>query len=447
MTPISSKPPVGFCTPHALAGVTECTPVAVALSGGADSVALLHILRECCTCPLYAVHVHHGIRGEEADRDADFCTTLCQTLDVPFTLLRVDVPALARETGEGLETAARSARYAAIAAFLQEKDIPLLATAHHADDQLETMLQHLLRGAGLRGLCGIPASRALGNATVTRPLLRVSKEEILAYCEAARLPFVTDSTNDEPCCARNRLRLEVIPVLRELWPNAALTAARCATTLAEDEAYLCSLADAFIKTEGNTPSCAALAALPTPVFARVMHALLPAPPEATHIEALAALVREARPHAALSLPRATARVENGRLCIEHPSPRALIPYTVELQPGVNRVPYGIAVLTSDAAQIDEMYARTYPYVARIRFSKTAICGTLVLRAREAGERIASGGNHKLVRKLPCMSRYPLDVRAHMPLLCDDHGVLAVPDGPVRDGAGTQKDTTLVLYFE
>ncbi len=447
MTPTARKLPVGFCTPHAIASVADSTPVAVALSGGADSVALLHMLCNNSAGPLHAVHVHHGIRGEEADRDAAFCAHLCETLNVPFTLLRVDVPALAKQTGEGMETAARSARYEAIDAFLRENNIPLLATAHHADDQLETMLQHLLRGAGLRGLCGIPAYRTLGNATVVRPLLRVSKEEILAYCASASLPFVTDSTNNEPCCARNRLRLEVIPVLRELWPNAALCAARCATTLAEDEAFLASLADDFIKKEGRTPSCTALAALPIPVFARVMQALLPVSPEATHIDALGALVREARPHAALSLPNATARIEHGRLCIEKAAPRELIPYEIALCDGTNTFPYGVAVLTSGTAEIDETLASVYPYTARIRFSMAATKGTLTLRPRGVGERIASGGNHKLVRKLPCMSRYPLAVRARMPLLCDDEGILAVPDGPVRDDATKQQDTTLLVYFE
>lgn len=447
MTPHAHKPPAGFCAPHALAGLAEQAPVAVALSGGADSVALLHMLCNSSTCELYAVHVHHGIRGEEADRDADFCAQLCNTLHVPFTLLHADVPALAEKTGESLETAARAARYEAIEAFLREREIPLLATAHHADDQLETMLQHLLRGAGLRGLCGIPACRALGHATVVRPLLRVSKDEILAYCRAASLPFVTDSTNNEPCCARNRLRLEVIPVLRELWPNAAATAARCAATLTEDEAYLASLADDFIKREGHTPACTALATLPSPVFARVMQALLPKPPEASHIDALAALVRDARPHAALSLPGATARIERGRLFVEDAAPREFAPYEVVLHEGVNEFPCGVAVLTSDTSQIDESLADAYPYTARIRFASSAVEGTLMLRERRVGERIAQGDNHKLVRKLPCMSRYPLAVRAHMPLLCDDKGVLAVPNGPVRDGAAKTCDKTLLVYFE
>ena len=438
-------PPAGFRAPHELAHVTKDTPVAVALSGGADSVALLHML--CATaCPLHALHVHHGIRGEEADRDATFCQALCEEMNVPFTLIHLDVPTLAKEWGEGIETAARRARYEAFATFLRERHISLLATAHHADDQLETMLQHLLRGAGLRGLCGIPACRALGDALVVRPLLHVCKDEILAYCERASLPFVTDSTNEEPCCPRNRLRLEVMPVLRELWPKGADAAARCATSLAEDEALLSQMAADFIQQEGATPSCTALAALPLPIFARVMHALLPMPPEATHVKALYALVQEARPQSALSIPGATVRVVKGSIWVENGKETACTPYDIPLNVGETVFPCGIAILAKGIVPIDDKRVADFPFSARITFRHAATNGTLTLRPRKTGERILAGKNHKLVRKLPCMSRYPSSVRARMPLLCDDDGVLAVPTGPVRDGATSDADTTLLLLF-
>jgi tRNA(Ile)-lysidine synthase len=277
-------------------------------------------------------------------------------------------------------------------------------------------------------------------------LLRVCKDEILDYCNRASLTFVTDSTNEEPVCARNRLRLDVIPVLRELWPKGADAAARCAASLAEDEALLSQMAREFIEKEGETLSCASLAALPSPIFARVMHALLPMPPEATHIEALATLVREARPHASLSLPAATVRVENGKCYIEGTDTPDNTPYQVPLAFGETHFPYGVAILTHGIVSIDEKMAKAFPHTARITFCQDAVRGTLSLRPRKAGERIFSGGNHKLIRKLPCMSRYPLALRARMPLLCDDDGVIAVPTGPMRDGATKRADTTLILLF-
>ena len=437
----------GYVPPHVLADLVPDVPVAVALSGGADSVALLHILKAKHKGELLAIHVHHGIRGAEADRDAEFCRMLCERLDVPFALLFVDVPALAFQSGEGLESAARTARYAALADEMKKRDIPLLATAHHADDQLETVLQNLMRGAGARGLCGIPAVRPLQEgALVVRPLLQMTKQQILEYCAANALDFVTDSTNDTPCCPRNRLRAEVIPVLRELWPAGASRAARAAASLAEDEAYLRALAEEFLAREGHTPCVSALAALPHPVFTRVMQLLLPMPPEAVHIDALQELVRSPRPHKSLSLRGAIVRIEQGRLLVAEDAPRQVQDYEIPLAMGVTHVPHGVAAFGAFGENCPIDGTNIYRYATRVDLSSATIKGTPVLRNRRAGDRILSGKCHKSVRKLPQMAKFSLETRESMPLLCDGEGLLAVPFGPVRDGAKKNADVTLYLFF-
>jgi tRNA(Ile)-lysidine synthase len=444
-------PPSGYEAPHLLAGAAPDLPLAVALSGGADSVALLHLLKTHHTGALFAMHVHHGIRGEEADRDADFCRALCERLDVPLSVLHVDVPALAAAEGLGLESAARIARYEALAAEMKRKNIPLLATAHHADDQLETMLQHLLRGAGTRGLCGIPAVRPLqkgARALVVRPLLQMTKQQILAYCTANGLDFVTDSTNGEPCCPRNRLRAEVVPVLRELWPAGASCAARAAASLAEDEAYFQTIAADFLAREGNEPPVRALAALPRPVFARVMRQLLPPSAQATHIGALWALVQAPAPHKSLSLPAVCVQIEQGRFTVREDAPREIADYEIPLREGVTCLPCGIgvAVLGEKGTNCIPDGMNVYRYETRIDFCSAIMKGNAVLRNRRAGDRILSGKCHKAVRKLPCMAQFSLETRERMPLLCDGEGVLAVPLGPVRDGAKQCADKTLYLFF-
>lgn len=437
--------PASYRSPFALSGLPCDVPVAVALSGGADSVALLHMLLQEGAPRVSAIHVHHGIRGAEADRDEAFCRALTARLGVPLTVVHVDVPRLAAERGLGLESAAREARYLAFAEYLNKESIPLLVTAHHADDQLETMLQHLLRGSGLRGLCGIPACRALDGALVARPLLLLSKAQILAYCEENALAFVTDTSNAEPCCPRNRLRATVLPVLAELWPEGSESAARCAALLAADEAYLSGEAKRFLDAEGNAPRVAALRALPRPILVRVMQQLLPKPPEAVHLEALCALLEGARPNASLSLPGARVYLFGERLCVQVGEEKEIPYYEVALREGVTSLPCGVAVLSREKdapAPADT----EYPFVARIALSEKAIRGQLHLRPRKEGERIALGGQHKLLRKLPAMAAYPPSVRAHMPLPCDDAGVLAVPGGPVRDGAAAQAELFLQLYF-
>ncbi len=438
-------PPRGFCAPHTLAGCAPDAPLAVALSGGADSVALLHMLSKTHKGPLYALHVHHGIRGKEADRDADFCRSLCGTLCIPFELICVNVPLLAEQTGESLETAARTARYGALCERMRALGIALLATAHHADDQLETMLHHLLRGSGLRGLCGIPQCRAMQHGTVVRPLLQLTKAQILDYCETHSLAFVTDSTNEQPCCARNRLRLEVLPLLRALWPSGAKEAAHCALTLAEDEAYLTQLAEQFLADEGSEPSVAALTALPRPVLVRVLRAMLPTPPHAIHLQALQELLQKAIPHASLSLPDATAVIKNGRLCVLTERKPLVPEYEITLRQGENPLPCGLAVLGS-SKELSQMQNPGFAHEARITLCAEAEHGPLTVRSRRPGERILQGGHHKPVRKLACMAPFSPEERARIPLVCDDEGVLAIPFGPVRDGMAG-KDLTLLLFFD
>lgn len=439
--------PSGFRDPRALAALPADTPLAVALSGGPDSVALLAMLADAGN--VVALHVHHGIRGAEADRDEQFSAELAATLGVPFAALHVDAPKLAREKKISLETAAREARYAALTDHLTTHGIPLLVTAHHADDQLETLLQHLIRGSGRRGLCGIPACRALADGIfVARPLLEVTREELRDYLAARELPFVTDSTNDEDCCTRNHLRHAVLPALTERYPAAAKNAARCAATLAEDEAFLSRLAADFLKTEGNTPRLAALAALPAPIFARVARLLLPTAPEQVHLAALRDFCANAARHATLSLSQCTVREVNGCLTVEREKPTETGDYCIALEKGENPIPEigALVVLCQKGEKIPHIDLNLYKYTTHLSLSSAMIQGKICLRPRRAGDRILHGGMHKAVRRLAGLSFLPPHVRARMPLLTDDGGVLAVPFAHTRDGAEKNPDLTVYFYF-
>ncbi len=433
--------------PAALAGLPDGTPLCVALSGGADSVALLCLLADLPA--LSAVHVHHGIRGAEADRDAAFCRALCEKRRVPLTVLHIDAPALAKARGVGLETAARDGRYEAITAHLKQNGIPLLATAHHADDQLETLLLHLLRGSGLRGLGGIPACRPLDDGIfVVRPLLSLTHKDLTAYLREIGQSFVEDSTNSEPCCSRNRLRLEVAPLLEALYPNCARTAARAAESLREDEAYLSRLAADFIAAEGAEPPLAALAALPRPVFARVLRELLPSCPERVHIDALADFCQKATPHATLSLPGVRIAAENGRLCR---ATKATPPqhYELVLQQGENPLPFGGAVwLLSNGETLPASSRADHKFVVQIPLCRDKIKGTLRARDLRPGDKLRSCGVNRAVRRL-AGADIPLSTRATMPLLVDDEGVLACPFGKdhnVRDNAFSPNGSDLAVYL-
>ena len=193
--------------------------VIVALSGGADSVCLLTVLKQLATPEflLRAVHVHHGIRGAEADRDEAFAQKLCESLSVPLCVAYCHVPAYAAEHGLSEEEAGRILRYQVLEkeAGKWEQELPAgsrvkIALAHHRDDNAETILHHLLRGSGLTGLAGI---RPVQGRRI-RPLLCVGREEIRAYLEAGHISWCEDSTNQSLDYTRNRIRSQVLPLLK-----------------------------------------------------------------------------------------------------------------------------------------------------------------------------------------------------------------------------------------
>ena len=253
--------------------------VVVGLSGGPDSVFLLyalHTLQARMDFTLRAVHVHHGIRGAEADRDEAFSAELCAKLAVPFQAVHVEAPAYAAQHGLSLEEAARILRYEALEAARQQLGQTLaarpsnasvpssmgapssfqpvraatapsapaawIAVAHHLDDQAETVLHNLVRGAGLRGLAGMENRRN----HVIRPLLSIKREDILKWLEQNNIPYVTDSTNADPHYTRNRIRSTVLPELREINPEASAHIAHSAALLREADAYFHALALQYV---------------------------------------------------------------------------------------------------------------------------------------------------------------------------------------------------------
>lgn len=219
-----------FFAPGENRGITPS--FAVAYSGGLDSSALLHLARAYASdrsVRLFAFHVHHGI-SHNADAWLAHCERECMRLGVPFDARRVTV----RRDGDGVEAAARAARYAALADMCRAHEVPLLLTAHHRDDQAETVLLQLLRGAGVAGLSGMDALGTapdlLGGAdlTLARPLLPVSRAELTAYMKGAGAAWIEDETNIDPRYARNALRQQIVPLLEMHFPGFPERVARSA---------------------------------------------------------------------------------------------------------------------------------------------------------------------------------------------------------------------------
>ena len=401
--------------------------VTVALSGGADSVALLTVLcalRGTLRLRLRAAHFHHGLRGAEADRDAAFCEALCRRLGVPFALGRGDAADYAARSGESPEEAARTLRYQFL---LEHAQGGRLATAHNADDNLETVLLHLLRGSGTRGLAGIPPRRD----PIVRPLLCCTREEILRYLAQKGETFVEDSTNGLDCCPRNRLRHGVLPLLRQENPNAAQAALRSAELLRQEDAYLSGLAaDAAerCRIPGGL-SCERLCALPPVLRRRVLLGLLRElplkDPSERAVLALERLCFSSDPSARFSLPQGfTARRVYDLLCVSAQQTEPLFEETALNIPG-------LTVLSGNHGRITCYVTKNSKISEKNPYTFSLSCDMIAedhwrVRPRRPGDRLTLPGGTKTLKRLMIDRKLPRERRDRLPVLVCGETVAAVP---------------------
>lgn len=239
-----------------LQSIPETATCWLGLSGGVDSLVLLHLLKHQSDLlqgrVLRAVYIDHGLQIDSAQW-AQHCAEICQAWDVPFTTTRLT---LDTDTGESIEALARNARYAYCESLLEAGDA--LLTAHHQDDQAETLLLQLLRGAGVQGLSAMPKIKVFGKGYLARPLLDVSREEILAYAQTHELSWIDDPSNTDLRFDRNFLRQQIMPLLKQRWPHAAKTISRsakhCADTWGIAESHIADVFQTVTGSQANTLS-------------------------------------------------------------------------------------------------------------------------------------------------------------------------------------------------
>lgn len=248
--------------------------IIAALSGGADSVTLLHCLKglkEQLGFELYACHVNHNLRGEDSDSDQLFAEKLCEKMQVPLRVFSVNVLE-AMEKHTGVEEKARALRYEAFSEEAERLGAKV-ATAHNSCDNTETVLLNMLRGTGLKGLCGIPAVRDY----LIRPLILCSRSEIEAYCTENGLDFVTDKTNFSTDYTRNKIRIELLPKLLQINPSLHEGISRMTNSLTEDSVFLENIAKEKLneaKLGEYVYDNEKLASLPRPILTRIISIML-----------------------------------------------------------------------------------------------------------------------------------------------------------------------------
>ena len=398
--------------------------VICAVSGGADSVAMLfalYLLREKLGITLEAAHFNHNLRGEESLRDETFVRELCARYEIPLHVASGEI----HPGKKGLEAAARDARYA----FLES--LPgKIATAHTADDNAETILMHLVRGTGLKGLGGIAPQRG----KLIRPMLGITRREVEDFLAEWHLPHVEDSTNETDAFLRNRLRHHVMPLLAAENPKIAENLSQMALRLREDEACLSQLS-----RYETLPEVETLRTLPSSVRSRMLERFLKEngvrEPEDVHIAQAEALVFSESPSASAAFPGGvTLSRQYGRLTA-NPTGEAFTPVTLTC-PGSAEAA-GIRITCEPAGELAQSE------------NLLTVCpsGKISIRPRQTGDKIRLSGGSKSLKKLFIDRKIPAADRERIPVVCDETGILGVYSIGVNLERAAQILPAVTIRFE
>lgn len=403
--------------------LSEADKVLCGLSGGADSVAMALCLKEM-GYDVIACHLNHMLRGAESDEDEAFCVRFCKNNDIKLYILRKNALEYSKCTGESLETAARNMRYQFFNETAKACGATKIATAHTANDNLETMLFNLIRGTGLKGLCGIPPIRD----SIIRPLIFTERGTIERYLEGKGQDFRIDSSNHSDDYTRNAIRHNVVPELLKINPSAVKNAAGAAGLLRQDSDYLEAQSD-YLETEIE---CEKLKAMPNAIASRVLRRMLenagvPAG-ELTqrHIEKGLALSCHPSPSARLCLPGGiTLYREYSKLSAKKAEETEAFDEIPVFCGQTVKIPGQNIILSIKKVEnkIDfyNSFNTFYADCDTIDFE------TLHIRARRSGDLLAAtrGGGHKTLKKLFIEKKIPKRIRESLPIIADSKGVIAV----------------------
>jgi tRNA(Ile)-lysidine synthase len=468
--------------------VPHGSSIVVGVSGGPDSVTLLHVLKqlkESLNLTLHTAHLNHGIRGKDADEDEAFVEHLSETWGIPCTTRCADVPVVARSKKLALEEAARRERYVFLAEVAQKVGATLIAVGHNADDQSETVLMHLLRGAGPSGLRGMLPSTPLhkcrmlplddisgGELTIIRPLLGTARSGILAYVEEQELQTRFDRSNLDTTYFRNKLRHEVIPFLKQINPRISVRLQNLADVIRADyellQEYISVAYDnLLVSAYSDALTFDLLRWREQPLAVQraiVRHAVFKLcnnlrDVSFSHVEQAVAVAQKGSTGAQATLPHGLRLVvENQTLTIASgdavhlPSDRPwLLPgTTIEVEiPGVTLLPYGWTLHTQRAKHwcLEVIADNVNPLVAWI--DGAVLDDRPVLRTRRRGERLKPQGMNGATVKLSDFLinvKIPRLWRDHLPLFVANNTIIWVTGLRLSQNAVVKQETEEVVYM-
>ena len=417
--------------------------VAVAVSGGADSMALLHFTANFCVrfrIKAVALNVEHGIRGESSIRDSAFVKDYCAHHNIPFFEYKVDALKKAKTDKIPVEQAARILRYECFSDAVKNGKCDAVFTAHHSSDNLESVLFNLFRGTGIKGLTGIRDY----NNVIYRPFIKVSKAEILEYVKQHDIPFVDDETNFCDDYTRNFLRLNVIPKIKEVFPEAEKSVLRLTETLKAEDEFLETLAKDAL-TKSNDGYYIPLSA-PRPVMARAIIIALKnlgliRDYEKVHVDDVCTLVEKENGKTIYLPLNIKAAKEYDKITIFKEPPResetACTPFTLGL--------HALNGRTITASLYERVFGEELKKGLFADLDK--IPETAVIRFRRKGDRFTKfGGGTKSLADYFTDRKIPLKDRDKIVLVADKNDVLIISEIAVSDKVRVDKDTEKVVKF-
>ena len=417
--------------------------VLVALSGGADSMALLNVLysiKDEYSLTLCAAHFNHKIRGYEADRDEKFCVEICREMGIELFVGSEDIPALSKQRGIGEEECGRQERYVFFERVAPDAKV---ATAHTLSDCEETFLFNLARGASLKGLTSIPPVR--GN--IIRPLISCSRDEIERYCEQNNIEFVTDSTNLQDEYTRNRIRHRAVPELKNINPSFDAAFLRCVNSLREDEELLSMLSDAAVErarlADGflTEPIAVLHPSLKRRAVASVIEEMTGEKPQLHHIEAVCGIIEnggDTQVSGGVSLRVSSGVLRKVKVQIEE--------WCCEACFSLNKLPYGDIKLElfdkNNKINIQNFNKQLLDNV--LNYDK--INGKLFFSSIREGDKIRLRGRGvtKQLRRIFSEMHIEPELRRGIPVLRDDDGVVWVCGVGVADRVAVDNSTDIFV---
>ncbi|MEH7074858.1 tRNA lysidine(34) synthetase TilS [Neobacillus drentensis] len=410
----------------------------VGVSGGPDSLALLHYLlaeKEKQGLALVVAHVDHMFRGQESFEDAMFVKNFCEQNGIPFEMTRVNVPKIMEVTGKSSQIAARDVRYDFFLKIMEKYQYSFLALAHHGDDQMETMLMRMTRGSAGVARAGIPFTRPFDKGTILRPFLGLERADIQAYCERHNLSPRIDPSNEKGIYSRNRFRKVVIPFLKKENPLAHEHFQRFSEEITSDEMFLQELTiqqmnTVITKKEESkiTVDLKRFLEVPLPLQRRGIQLILnylykekPASLSALHIDQIFFIIQHPQPSGQLDFPNGLKVTRSYYSLSFHFQSIEVTSYLFEMtEPGVINLPNG--------GKISSSYVTGKTSIAGVNtalFSVSSVKWPIIIRSRRSGDRMTLKGmeGSKKLKAIFIDQKVPVQERNMWPILTDKEGCI------------------------